>query len=241
MKPAFQKIITVLLLAILFTSCAAEMFNSVSGNKNVVNQDRSTAKQFTVINISNGLDLYISQGTKNKITVEADENLQDIIKTEINNGVLKIYAEKNIWRSRSRKIHVTLKDVEAINASSGAEVYTEETLKVDVLKIGATSGADVQISVNGNSIETNATSGSDIEVYGITHQHISRATSGASIEAYNLKSKKTTVRVTSGADINVYASETLDAIATSGGDIDFKGNPKKTNNSSSSGGSISAK
>ncbi len=97
------------------------------------------------------------------------------------------------------------------------------------------------MALNANTVQSSATSGSDIELTGNTDQHTSSATSGASIDAYNLLSKNTTVNVTSGADINVYASESIDARATSGGDIDFKGNPKKVNKQSSSGGSISAK
>ncbi|WP_405605731.1 head GIN domain-containing protein [Polaribacter sp. Asnod1-A03] len=241
MKTATQKIITLLLVTVLLSSCSAEMFNSISGNKNVVTENRSTKEDFSAIKINNGLDLYISQGSKNKIIVEADENLQEIIKTEVNNGVLKIYAEKNIWRSKARKVYVTVKDLESISATSGAEVYTEDTLKLDNLIVGATSGADVEISVDVNTIETSATSGADIEVSGIANNHISSATSGASIEAYKLRSKNATARVTSGADINLFASETIDAKATSGGDIDFKGNPKKVDKTSSSGGSVSAK
>ena len=241
MKIANHKILTLLFVTTLFSSCAVDLFNRVSGNRNVVTEDRSTKEYFTKIKVSTGLDLYVSQGSKNQITVEADENLQDIIVTEVNDGILKIYSEKNIWRAKARKIYVTIKNLEAITATSGSDVYTNETLKVNNLNISATSGADIHISVDANTIETAATSGSDIEISGVSNNHISKATSGASIDAYQLRSKNVTVRVTSGADINVYASESIDAKATSGGDIDIKGSPKKVNKKTSSGGSVSAK
>jgi hypothetical protein len=241
MKTPITKFLTVLFVATLFSSCAVDMFNRVNGNKNVVTEDRSTKENFTEIRVSTGLELHIYQGPKNKITVEADENLQDIIVTEVNNGVLKIYSEKSIWRAKSKKIFVTIKDLEAVTATSGSEVYAKETLKVDDIRISSTSGADINISVDANTVETSSTSGSDIEISGKSNKHISSATSGASIDAYDLHSKNVIVKVTSGADINVYASESLDAKATSGGDIDFKGNPKNVNKKSSSGGDISAK
>jgi hypothetical protein len=241
MKIANHKILTLLFVATLFSSCAIDMFNRVNGNRNVVTEDRSTKEDFTKIKVSTGLDLYISQGSKNQITVEADENLQDIIRTEVKDGVLKIYSEKNIWRAKARKVYVTVKTLEALTATSGSDAYAKETLKVNDLKISATSGADIHISVNVNTIETTATSGSNIEVSGASNNHISKATSGASIDAYQLRSKNVTVKVTSGANINVHASESIDAKATSGGDIDFKGSPKKVNKKTSSGGSVSAK
>ena len=240
MKIAAQKILTLLLITTLFSSCAVDMFNRVNGNRNVVTEDRSTKEDFTKIKVSTGLELYISQGSKNKITVEADENLQDIIITEVKDGVLKIYSEKNIWRSKARKVYVTIKNLDAIAATSGSDVYTNERLKVNDLNISATSGADITISVDANTVETSATSGSDIEISGVSNNHISKATSGASIDAYQLRSRNVTAKVTSGADINVYTSESIVAKATSGGGIDFKGSPKKVDKKTSSGGSVSA-
>jgi hypothetical protein len=241
MKIANHKILTLLFVATLFSSCAVDMFNRVNGNRNVVTEDRSTKEDFTKIKVSTGLNLYISQGSKNQITVEADENLQEIIRTEVNDGILKIYSKKNIWKAKARKVYVTIKNLEAITATSGSDVYTNEALEVNNLNINATSGADIHVSVDANTIETTATSGSNIEVSGASNNHISKATSGASIDAYQLQSKNVTVKVTSGANINVYASESIDAKATSGGDIDFKGSPKKVNKKTSSGGSVSAK
>lgn len=241
MKTAAKKLLSFLFITTLLSSCNVNIFNRISGNRNVVTENRKANEDFTKIKVSTGLDLYITQGAKTKITVEADENLQDIIMTEVSDGVLKIYSEKNIWKAKSRKIYVTLKNLEDITATSGADVYSKETLKVEDIKVSATSGADIRITLDANSVKSSATSGSDIEITGVTNNHTSNATSGASIDAYDLKSKTATVKVSSGADINIYASERITAKASSGGDIDFKGSPKKVIKKSSSGGSVSAK
>ena len=241
MKSTTKKLLALLFVSVLMSSCNVNMFNRVNGNRNVVTADRSTSQKFTKIKVSTGLDLYLSQGTKNKVTLEADENLHDIIITEVNDGVLKIYSEKNIWQAKARKVYVTVKNLEGLTATSGSNVYTEDVLKVETIKVSATSGADIRIALDADTVETSATSGSDIRISGTANNHTSRANSGASIEAYKLISKNATVNVSSGADINIYASESINAKASSGGDIDFKGNPREINKKSSSGGSVSAK
>ncbi|MGK0413643.1 MAG: hypothetical protein ACJA1B_001851 [Polaribacter sp.] len=241
MKTIIPKLLTILFIAALFSACNGNMLNSVSGNRNVRTENRSVTESFTRVKVSTGLELYLTKGVKPKITVEADENLQDIIITEVKNGVLYIYSEKNIWKAGARKVYVTAKTLEGITATSGAEVYTQETITADIIDINASSGAQMEISLDANSVETNATSGAHIYVFGLTEKHTSSATSGASIEAYKLRSKQVTARVTSGADINIYASESMSATATSGGDIDFKGSPKKISKTKNSGGSISPK
>jgi len=241
MKNSISKIIAILFIATLFTSCSVDMMNRVSGDKNVITKNRKIADQFTGIKVSTGLDVYITQGSKNKVIVEADENLHKIIITEVEDGVLKIYADKGIWRATAKKIHVTIKDLTLLTATSGSDVYGKEVINTDEISISTTSGADINIKVNSTSVETNSTSGSDIHISGITTNHASNATSGSSIDAYDLESENTIAKVTSGADINIYASKKLEARATSGGDIDFKGNPKKVYKKTTSGGSISKK
>ena len=241
MKNSISKIIAILFVATIFTSCGVDMFNRVNGNRNVVTKNRKTSNDFTGIKVSTGIDLYISQGNKNKVTVEADENLHDIIITEVENGVLKVYSEKSIWRAKARKVHVTIKDLSLLKATSGSDVYGKGTINTNEISISATSGADIKITVAATSVETSSTSGADIKIAGTTTNHASSATSGASIGAYQLESKNVIAKATSGADINIYASEKLDAKATSGGDIDFKGNPKSVNKKSNSGGDVSKK
>ncbi len=217
------------------------MMNRVNGNRNVTTQNRTTGEEFTSIRVSSGLDLHLTQGTKNSVIVEADENLQDIIITEVRDGVLKIYTDKNIWRAASRKVLVTCTDIEAITATSGSDVFGKSVINAKSLKVTSTSGADVRLEVTAENVETKSTSGSNIRIKGNTIMHSSKATSGASIDAYGLISKDVTVNVSSGADINIQATESLNAKASSGGDIDVKGNPKKVNKKSSSGGSVSLK
>ncbi len=241
MKIITKKLLSILFLATLLSSCNVDMFNRINGNKNVVIENRKANEDFTKIKVSTGLDLYLVQGERPKIRVEADENLQDIIITEIKNGVLKVYSEKNIWKAKSRKVYVTLKTLDGISATSGSDVYSQNTLQVNDIAVSATSGANIRISLDASSVKSSATSGSDIELTGVSNQHTSSATSGASIDAYDLHSKNVNVKVSSGADINIHASESIDARATSGGDIDFKGSPVKINKESNSGGSISAK
>ena len=236
-----KHLIIAFIATLTMTSCSIDMMNRVDGNRNVTTQNRTSGDDFTSIKVSTGLDLHLSQGAKNNIIVEADENLQDIIITEVRDGVLRIYSEKNIWRAASRKVTVTCTNLEALTATSGSDVYGKTVITANKLKVSSSSGADIRIEVDTDDVETSTSSGSSIRIKGTSTTHSSKATSGSSIDAYGLKSKDVSVNVSSGADINIYASESLHAKASSGGDIDVKGNPKTVSKKSTSGGSVSTK
>ena len=239
MKAFLTKTFALLFIATLSTSCMIDGINSVSGNRNVKTETRKINDDFTKIDVGQGIEVFITQGSDTKLVLEADENLHKLIKTEVSNGVLKIYSKRNIWRAKAKKVYITASRINAIKASSGADVNSENTINTDTFEIHTSSGADARIDVNADTVNSSASSGSDLRIKGKANHHSAKATSGSSIKAYNLKSKNVTVKVSSGANIDVNATEFLNARASSGGDIDYRGNPKKINKKTSSGGSVS--
>ena len=239
MKKINIQFLAILFIAAIFTSCGSNMFNGVVGNRNIVTIERTIKADFTGIKVSTGIDLFIRQGSTNAITVEADENLHDLIITEVKEGILKIYTDKNIWKSKARKVYVTIENITLLKASSGSNVKSESVINTNEIYIDASSGASIDIEVVAKSAVTEASSGSDVKIKGTTINHTARASSGSSINAYKLKSTNANASASSGASINIYASKNMDAKASSGGAIDYTGNPTRINKEASSGGSIS--
>ena len=239
MKKINIQFLAILFIAAIFTSCGSNMFNGVVGNRNIVTIERTIKADFTGIKVSTGIDLFIRQGSTNAITVEADENLHDLIITEVKEGILKIYTDKNIWKAKARKVYVTIENLTLLKASSGSNVKSESVINTNEIYIDASSGASIDIEVVAKSAVTEASSGSDVKIKGTTINHTARASSGSSINAYKLKSTNANASASSGASINIYASKNMDAKASSGGAIDYTGNPTRINKEASSGGSIS--
>ena len=143
--------------------------------------------------MSQGLDLYITQSNDISLSIEADENLLDLIMTEVENDVLRIYTTENIRRAASKKIMLNISDISVIKATSGSDVYSTNTIEVDDLKLNTTSGADMKLDVNTQTLNCHSTSGSDIKITGTTDVLVASATSGSDIDARNLSSEKSNV------------------------------------------------
>jgi hypothetical protein len=234
------KIIVTTLLSMLFLSCNFEAnFGSVNGTGNVVSDERNISEEFTAIKTSRGLDVFLTQGDDTILIVEADENLHDIIKTEVENGTLIITASENIGRADSKKVRLTFKNISKIKTTSGSDVYSTNTLNIDDLEISSTSGSDVDLSVNTENLICKSTSGSQISLRGKTNSLNAKATSGSNIKAEDLIASSSHVSATSGAGITVNSNKELYAKASSGGDITYYGNPNKITKSDGVSGNIS--
>ncbi len=234
------KIIVSSLIGLLMLSCniSGNFGTGVTGSGNVVSQDRNIDGEFNEIKVSRGLDVYLTQDASTTLTVQADDNLHDIIMTEVENNVLKIYANENIKRASSKKVMVTFKDISKIKSTSGSDVFSNSTITAETLELETSSGSDMEVDVNATTLSCKSSSGSDLKLSGKTDMLYAEASSGSDIKAGNLKAERSQVKATSGADITVNTSKELVAKASSGGDIKYYGDPEKVNKTDGVSGSI---
>ena len=232
------KLLIFSLILFLTSSC---FFDGIKGNRQVITEQRNISSDFIAIDASQGIDVYLTTGDRTALRVEADENLHDIIITEVKDGTLHIYSDKNIWSAKSRKVFVTAQSINEIHADSGAEIRSENTIKAEDLRVSATSGSDLRLDLNVTNLNCKTSSGADARLRGKAVNFTASSTSGSDIKAQDLQAEICKVKVTSGADAYVNVSERLEANATSGGDIKYIGNPKSISENASASGSISGK
>ncbi|MCX7547240.1 DUF2807 domain-containing protein [Xanthomarina sp. F1114] len=234
------KVLASIIMAIVMMSCNfdGKFGMGVKGNGKVISKERPLDKSFNSVKVSRGLDVYLTQSNVENLTVEADENLHELITTIVENNQLIISTTDNIGRSSSKKILLSFKDLSSIIATSGSDVYTTNTIQAQDIELITTSGSDMELSINATSISCESTSGSDLELMGKTDTFIAEASSGSSIEAEDLITVNAQVKASSGADIVVNTSKKLTATASSGGDIRYVGSPEVLEKSDNVSGSI---
>jgi len=225
-----------LVLALLVTSCNFDINfgDGKKGNGVVTKEDRKISEDFTVVKASEGLDVFVTQSDELNILVEADENIIELIATDIKDGELRIHALENIGRA-TKKIYVSLPEITALKSSSGADLIVQNKITAEKIELDASSGSDLEIEVVASEIEADASSGADIKISGATNSLYADASSGADIKAKNLVTKRCNADASSGSDITVNVSESLIADASSGADIRYSGDPDVSTKKSVSG------
>ena len=235
------RIVVTSILSLLLFSCNFNMnWNSgVKGNGNVVMETRTVNASFSKIKASEGLSVYLTQGSSEGITVEADENLQELIITEVIDGVLKIHCKEQIGKASSKKVNVNFKSVSGITSTSGSSVLATNVITTDNLKLKSSSGSSMRVKVNTNDLTCDSSSGSSLKVSGNTISLTAEASSGSTIKAGDLKAESSEASASSGANLTVNTSKALIAKASSGASVKYYGNPEMLDTDKSSGGSVS--
>ena len=228
-------VLAILSLPLFFSSCIFSP--SIKGNGNVVEEKREI-KPFDEIKASRGINLYITQGETTDLLIRADENLLDVIETEVLGGELMVRSTANVRNAKSFKVFVTTPKIKSIKGSSGCNIYSETELVTGDFNVSASSGCNIHLSVQAEAVEASTSSGSNIHLDGITGNFNGHASSGSNIKAEDLKAKNAEVKVSSGANIWIATENNLRANASSGGNVFYNGDPANTDFNKSSGGNV---
>jgi hypothetical protein len=223
------------------SSCVdAQMHKTVRGEGNVVKKERTTVS-FNGIRVSTGIDVYLKQGDKESITVEADENLHEYIITEVKGGTLQVYTDANIREAKMKRVYVTIKEVTSLKTSSAGDIIGETPIRGIDIEIGASSAGNIRLEVYAKRLNINISSSGDVSLSGEAETLNADLSSAGDLEAYNLKVKEAEVSASSAGDARISVSDKITARASSAGDISYQGDPKYVDAHSSSAGGIHRK
>ena len=241
----FTKFAVALTITILFSSC---YFNSkglnigkgIAGSGNITKETRTVGEMFTKIEVKQGIQLFVEQSNDKSIVVETDDNLQKIITTTVENGVLIIEADESFDATNGGpKVTVKLPTINGLEASSGSNIKSNNTLISDNLQVKSSSGSTVDLNVEADVLTLESSSGSDLKANGKALKLETNASSGSKIDARNLLANEVDAQASSGSDTNVAPILNLKAKASSGSSINYYKVPKTINKTESSGGNVS--
>lgn len=203
-------------------------------------QDKETRSvgSFRGIKAQEAIDVYLKKGSKEEVKIEATGVATSEVLTELSGDYLKIHMKDGRYRNKTVKVYVTYVQLNKVSVSSAATVYHEGVLKSDKLELNASSAGNMELQIEVNSLEAEASSAAEIEITGTSKNAYLEASSAGEIDAFDLNSDAVTADAASAGDIKVSVKTELNADASSGGSIRYRGNPDKSNTHASSGGSV---
>lgn len=193
---------------------------------------------FSGIKASEGIDVYLKKGEKENLKIEVNgTDTKDVI-TEVSGGILKISMRNDHYHQNAAKVYVTYVSLDKILASSAANIYSDGVLKADVLQISVSSAGSVELQVEAGRMEVGASSAGDVELDGKAKSIIVDVSSAGQVDAYDLEVATAKAEANSAGSVKLFVTTDLDADASSGGHIRYRGSPIRTMTNSTSGGSV---
>lgn len=209
----------------IFTLLAFSWLATHTIGQKTVYDDNAVKREvghFHAIEASTGIEVLITEGSEEALAVSApDEKWMSKLKTETSGGVLHIYLDNtsdwNVPKNWKFKVYVSYTQLDELKASSGASIKGE--VKLASLKTKQSSGGFVMLKGEVDRLSINASS-------------------GGFFRGYELAANYLVADVSSGGGAQVTVNKEVEAEASSGGYVSYKGNAVIKSINVNSGGSV---
>ena len=201
-------------------------------------QQTRTVGDFTGIKTGDAFKVLISQSDVNSVKVDAPDNVQAQIKTDVVGGILTITADGNIKTDKPVKISIGAKSLSSLDVTGSGEVKSENQLIVDKISIKSNGAGDLHLDLKANEIIAMVSGAGDVSLKG-TAKSLQADVSGAGdLKATNLEVDKAKVKASGAGDAKINVKQSIDADVSGAGSIIYKGNPTERNVNITGAGSV---
>lgn len=142
------------LLLGFYTVQAQESKRDRNGNE-IVSKD-ITVGDFTALDLSGVMSVFITQGDKASVKVEADEKVIDKVEIEAKDGTLYVKTKKGgLKNTKIMHVYITFTSLSKINNQLVGKLQSENTIKQSSLRYKSTSvgNASLQLDVEDLKID----------------------------------------------------------------------------------------
>jgi len=232
--------IAVILLLGFFTTRAQNEKNLVVD----ANAEVRNVNGFTGIEVSGAIDLYISQGSSEAVAISGNtDEIKSRIRTEVRSGVLHIYFDAKglnwkVWGNNKMKAYVTYKTLDKLEASGACNVKATDPIRQTELKMEMSGASDFSGEVVLEKFRLSASGASNVRVSGKADNLFMDASGACSIKAYELAADMCKIDASGASNIRITVNKELNAVASGGSTIYYKGTGLIRDISSSGGASI---
>ena len=210
-----KKFLLISLISIFaLTSCN---WHRIYGNGSTKTEMRDVAA-FEAITCDGGYEVQINCQEKQSLSIETDENLLPLIKTEVHGNMLHIDTKGNLFPTKKIRIAVSVPNITEFTSNGSTDGNINNLNN---------SGLDINIHGSGN-LHLDGKSGT---------VHIN--SSGSSkIDAISLVSENSDIQINGSGNIQVSATNSLDVQINGSGTVKYKGEPKSVNQQINGSGKI---
>lgn len=193
--------IFLVLFCLVLTSCNR---HGVRGSGIAKSEQRSIS-QFTSVEISGTFNATIHCGETPGITVSGDDNILPLVKTEVRNSKLLVYAVQDVDPRTELSVDIKTPSLNSTSVSGVASVEIQKAQGPELTLVLSGAG-----NMNANG----------------TVDHANLVITGAgSMATRDLRAKSLRITMSGAGKADVFASDTLDVTISGAGSVSYYGNP----------------
>ena len=198
------------------------LFLVISGLTTVVafgqKKEIRNVQGFTGINASSVFDVTVTKGGAESLSIEADDDVMQYVRSEVKKGVLYLYLDnKKAFRNiKTLKASIVMESLDKVTLSGACKLKTNDTFASNEFKADCSGASHIDVNLNTGQLSIEASGACNILIKADVSGDSKIEVSGASKIQGELKTKNVKYSSSGVCSANLSGSATDIKINTSG-------------------------
>jgi len=154
-----KKIMLGLTLVLGFTAAQAQKDNDVVTKEIAVDN-------FTAMELNGVMNVYLTQGDKVSVKVEADEKAQEKVEIKTEGNTLYVKTKKGLGNTKKLNVYITFTTLEEINNRLVGKLSSENTIKLHSLRYKSSAVGNTNLQLDIEDLKVNLAAVGNTELSG---------------------------------------------------------------------------
>ena len=181
--------------------------------------------------VSGSIELFLTQGNEESVVISADDTkLRDKVITEVDDGVLRIYLERNKnkiqidWPNQNKiRAYVSVKDIDYLSSSGSGKLHIEGNIKTDKLKVDISGSGNLEGAVTTKDLSLGISGSADANLSGTAEKSDFHISGSGNIKSYDFSTEYCNASISGSGNVRITVTKELSAHISGSGSVFIKG------------------
>ena len=234
MKKKSVFLIPTLILSIFILSACQILpwFGARRGSGNLVTETRQVSG-FEAIRLDGAGRLHITQGTTESLEIEAEDNLINLLTSEVEDNTLVLGYDESGWRrtiipTRTINYTLTVTDLSSLVLNGAGDIRIQ-SLQTDTLLIEINGAGNTVIEdLEAENLRVILAGTGSINISGIASDQVINIDGAGNYQGADLQTQSTSININGLGNGTIWATDTLQVSIAGGGNVSYYGSPQVT-------------
>jgi hypothetical protein len=217
-------LLTMALTALLVSGCALA---GVRGSGNVITETRQVS-DFDRVSLSGSGHVAITQGAEEGVSVEADDNLVQYVRTKVSGRTLELglrWPGTIVTPSQPIRYNVSVKDLVGLEVSGSGDIDAA-SIETDSLEVKVSGSGDIRTdSLTAEALNVDISGSGDVVMAGEAPEQDIKISGSGNFDAGDLRGERVKLTIDGSGDATVWATESLAGRLSGSGSVSYYGSP----------------
>ena len=234
MKKNTYIIIPLLILSVfILTACQFLPLIGVRRGSGNMTAETRPVSGFNAIRLDGAGRMVITQGTAPSLEIQAEDNLINLLTSEVQENTLVLGYQERLWRrsiipTRPIQYNLTVTDLAQLTLNGAGDLEIQ-SLQTDTLVIEINGAGNIVIEdLSAENLTVNLAGTGSIKVTGAVSNQVINLDGAGNYQGGDLQTQSTSIKISGLGNVTVWAAETLQVTIAGGGSVSYYGAPQVT-------------